>query len=77
VHVYKAGVRPEDGFSCYNAFGAGDASRGCRWGDYSMTTTSPSGVFWFETEYITPRLRMPLANWGTAIGRLPASKVSG
>jgi hypothetical protein len=37
-----------------------------------MANISPSGVFWFETEYITPRARKLPANWGTAIGRLPS-----
>lgn len=70
MHVYLPGVRPEDGFSCYNAFGPAD--RGCRWGDYSMANISPSGIFWFEAEYITARARTALANWGTAIGKLPS-----
>jgi hypothetical protein len=72
LHMYLAGVRPEDGVSCYDAFIPGDSARGCRWGDYSMANISPSGVFWFETEYITPRARTRAANWGTAIGRLPS-----
>jgi hypothetical protein len=73
VHEYLAGVRPEDGFTCYVAFvgpGPGGAGRGCRWGDYSMANISPSGQFWFETEYITPRTRVIAADWGTAIGQL-------
>ncbi|HEV7192299.1 MAG TPA: hypothetical protein VGN35_03760 [Jatrophihabitantaceae bacterium] len=70
LHEYLAGVRPEDGLSCYDAFGAGNSTRGCRWGDYSMANISPSGVYWFETEYITPRARTAAANWGTAIGKL-------
>jgi hypothetical protein len=72
LHQYLTGVRPEDGLSCYDAFGPGDSTRGCRWGDYSMANISPSGIFWFETEYITPRARTSVANWGTAIGRLPS-----
>jgi hypothetical protein len=70
VHVYLAGPGPEDGFSCYDAFGPGATDRGCRWGDYSMANINPSGVFWFETEYTTARARLPLANWGTAIGSI-------
>ncbi|MDQ1440995.1 MAG: hypothetical protein QOG97_1223 [Acidimicrobiaceae bacterium] len=72
LHMYLAGVRPEDGVTCYDAYIPGDSALGCRWGDYSMANISPSGVFWFETEYITPRARKLPANWGTAIGRLPS-----
>jgi hypothetical protein len=76
IHVYRPGVRPEDGATCYKTVNPENAERGCRWGDYSMANVSPSGIFWFETEYITPRLRTTLANWGTAIGRLPVSAVT-
>lgn len=71
LHIYRRGVAPEDGFTCYVAF-VGDNSRGCRWGDYSEANLGTDGNFYFETEYITPRLRTELANWGTAIGVLPA-----
>jgi hypothetical protein len=71
LHVYRRGVAPEDGFTCYAAF-VGDTSRGCRWGDYSEANLGTDGRFYFETEYITPRLRTELANWGTAIGVVPA-----
>ena len=71
LHIYRRGVAPEDGFSCY-AFYVGDTSRGWRWGDYSEANFGTDGRFYFETEYITPRLRTSLANWGTAIGVLPA-----
>ncbi len=73
VHEYLAGARPEDGFTCYTAFvgpGPGGSGRGCRWGDYSMANISPTGAFWFETEYITARARTVFADWGTAMGRL-------
>ena len=71
LHIYRRGVAPEDGFTCYVAF-VGDNSRGCRWGDYSEANLGTDGNFYFETEYTTPRLRTQLANWGTAIGVLPA-----
>jgi hypothetical protein len=55
LHIYRRGVAPEDGFTCYVAF-VGDNSRGCRWGDYSEANLGTDGNFYFETEYITPRL---------------------
>jgi hypothetical protein len=72
VHVAREGIRPEDGFTCYNAF-VGDNSRGCRWGDYSEVNVSPNGDFWFTTEYIHDGPRTALANWGTWIGNVDAT----
>ncbi len=69
VHVAREGIRPEDGFTCYNAF-VGDNSRGCRWGDYSEVNVNPDGDFWFTTEYIHDGPRTSLANWGTWIGNV-------
>ncbi len=70
--IYREGMRPQDGATCYRAFvGKQATERGCRWGDYSEATVGGDGAFWFETEYVTSRLRTSLANWGTAIGRVP------
>lgn len=66
LNVYLAGKNPEDGFSCYAAFGGGP----CRWGDYSEINVGTDGDFYMMTEYVTPRLRTFFANWGTAIGRM-------
>lgn len=66
--VYKHGAGPADNFDCYAAFGGSGV---CRWGDYSEINVGDDGGFYMETVYITDRLRVPLANWGTALARLP------
>jgi len=66
IQVAAAGVAPEDGFSCYRAFG-GDGV--CRWGDYS-TAVAADGAIFMATEYI-PGPRTDFANWGTFIMRYP------
>ena len=71
LHIYRRGVAPEDGFTCYEAFVGAEVERGCRWGDYSEANLGTDGRFYMETEYITPRLRTEFANWGTAVGVVP------
>ncbi len=66
VHVTRAGVAPEDGFTCYVAEGFGPP---CRWGDYSYAVADQTGHIWMAAEDI-PGPRTSLANWGTWFGRL-------
>ena len=67
IHVAGAGAAPEDGFTGYvSEGGAGTA----RWGDYTATVAAPDGSIWTASEYITPRGRTLLANWGTFISHL-------
>ncbi len=66
VHVVRAGVAPEDGFTCYVAEGFGPP---CRWGDYSYAESDEAGNLWFAGEDI-PGPRTLLANWGTFVARL-------
>ncbi|MEJ7695155.1 MAG: hypothetical protein WKF78_00465 [Candidatus Limnocylindrales bacterium] len=65
VRVPEVGEGPEDGFSCYRAYG--DRSRGCRWGDYSEAVADENGDIWMATEWIPPSQRTELANWGTFV----------
>jgi hypothetical protein len=64
VQIAKPGVRPEDGFTCYAAFG-GDGV--CRWGDYSASVAGPDGRIWSATEFIGARARTVNANWSTFV----------
>ena len=68
VRVPEVGAGPEDGFSCYRAFG--DRSRGCRWGDYSEAVADENGDIWMATEWIPYTARTELANWGTYVMRV-------
>jgi hypothetical protein len=63
AHIDRLGYRPEDGFSCYAAFG-GNA---CRWGDYSASVLGTDGRIWSATEMIPDRARTDFANFGTFI----------
>ena len=69
VHIAAAGVLPEDGFTCYEKFNFGEPTN-CRWGDYSAAFAVPNGRIYLAGEYIPPRPRTVLANWGTFVGRL-------
>jgi hypothetical protein len=71
VHIARAGVGPEDGFTCY--VGEGFAPP-CRWGDYSYAVADESGHVWVAGEDI-PGPRTSIANWGTFFGRLDASLI--
>lgn len=68
VRVPEVGSGPEDGFSCYLAFG--DRSRGCRWGDYSEAVADENGDIWMAVEWIPNTPRTDLANWGTYVMRI-------
>ncbi len=75
VHIARAGVAPEDGFTCYVAEGFAPP---CRWGDYSYATPDDAGHLWIVGEDIPGGPRTTLANWGTFFGRLdPALIQSG
>ena len=69
VHIAAAGVLPEDGFTCYEKFNFGQPTD-CRWGDYSAAFAVPNGRVYIAGEYIPPRPRTVLANWGTFVGRV-------
>jgi hypothetical protein len=71
LYLYGKGTRPQDGFECYAAFDPGAPSRGCRFGDYNEINWGSDGNYYFEANYVTPRFRVPFANWGTAVGILP------
>jgi DNA-binding IclR family transcriptional regulator len=68
VRVPKFGQRPDDGFTCYEAF-VGSRERGCRWGDYSAATADARGDVWMATEWISDTARVPFANWSTEVMR--------
>jgi hypothetical protein len=67
VHVAAAGVAPEDAFSGYRTFGSDGVAR---WGDYGAAVADQDGNLWLATEYISPRPRSLLANWGTFVSRV-------
>jgi hypothetical protein len=69
--VYAAGARPDDGFTCYPEYDPEATGRGCRYGDYNEVNWGQGNSFYFESEYMTPRFRTSLANWGTGVGILP------
>ncbi len=69
VRVPEFGQRPDDGFTCYEAF-VGSRDRGCRWGDYSSAVADERGRIWMATEWIPNASRLPLANWSTFVIRL-------
>ena len=68
VHITGPGSAPEDGFSCYKAFGGGP----CRWGDYSAASSDGSGHVVMGAEMIPDTPRTTLANWGTFLSTLPS-----
>jgi len=68
VRVTEFGQRPDDGFTCYEAF-VGSRERGCRWGDYSAATADERGDVWMATEFISDAPRVPFANWSTEVIR--------
>jgi hypothetical protein len=82
IHVAGAGVNSEDGFSGYPAENP-PGTVPCddpmhpteceaRWGDYGYAAIGGDGSIWVAGEYIGPRPRTALANWGTFITRLRA-----
>jgi hypothetical protein len=64
VQIVRNGFKPEDGFSCYEAFGETEA---CRWGDYSASFAFPTGEVWSATEFIGDNARTTFANWSTFV----------
>lgn len=77
IHVAAAGVNSEDGFTAYPAETASPCDSAthpteceARWGDYGAATVDRNGNIWLASEYIGPRPRTVLANWGTFITRL-------
>jgi len=65
VEIVRVGFRPEDGFTCYEAFVGEDPV--CRWGDYSASVAGPDGTIYSATEFIGDNARTALANWSTFI----------
>jgi hypothetical protein len=65
VDIVQQGFRPEDGFTCYQAFVGKGAL--CRWGDYSASVGTPAGTVYSATEFIGDRARSLNANWSTFI----------
>jgi hypothetical protein len=65
VEIVRAGFRPEDGFTCYEAL-AGEGTV-CRWGDYSASIAGPDGTIYSATEFIGDNSRTLFANWSTFI----------
>jgi hypothetical protein len=83
VHIARAGLGPDDGFTGYKAL-VGDPPR-TRWGDYGAAVTDGNS-FWIASEYVgqtctlaqylTPPIgscggtRAALGNWYTRISRV-------
>jgi hypothetical protein len=65
VEIVRAGFRPEDGFTCYEAL-VGEGAV-CRWGDYSASVAGPDGTIYSATEFIGDNSRTLFANWSTFI----------
>jgi hypothetical protein len=65
IQVVRQGFRPEDGFTCYEAF-VGNPHL-CRWGDYSASVGTPDGTIYSATEFIGDNSRTFFANWSTFI----------
>jgi hypothetical protein len=66
VEVTRTGFRPEDGFTCYDAF-VGTGNGICRWGDYSASVATPDGTIWSATEMISDNTRTFFGNWSTFV----------
>ena len=65
VEIVRSGFRPEDGFTCYEAFVGENPV--CRWGDYSASIAGPDGTIYSATEFIGDNSRTTFANWSTFI----------
>jgi len=70
-------VNSEDGFTAYPAETPSPCDSDtnpteceARWGDYGAAAVDREGNIWLASEYIGPRPRTVLANWGTFITRL-------
>jgi hypothetical protein len=69
IEIIGAGSGPADGFTGYAPYGPPE-----RWGDYSAAVSDAAGNVWLATEYIGPRARSALANWGTYIAKVGAER---
>jgi hypothetical protein len=65
VNIVRQGFRPEDGFTCYQAF-IGPGAK-CRWGDYSASVAGADGRIYSATEMIGDNPRTFFGNWSTFI----------
>jgi hypothetical protein len=77
VHIAGAGPNSDDGFTAYpSSYAPGTAP--CdfsldpvqcegRWGDYGAAAIGGDGSIWLANEYVSPRPRTVLANWGTFV----------
>jgi hypothetical protein len=65
VEIVQKGFRPEDGFTCYEAFVGPGAV--CRWGDYSASVAGSDGRIYSATEMIGDNPRTFFGNWSTFI----------
>jgi hypothetical protein len=65
VEIVRQGFRPEDGFTCYEAFVGPGAV--CRWGDYSASVAGSDGRIYSATEMIGDNSRTFFANWSSFI----------
>jgi len=65
IRIVRQGLRPEDGFTCYEAeVGPGAL---CRWGDYSASVAGPDGRIYSGTEMIGDGSRTFFGNWATFV----------
>ena len=65
IRTAAVGVAPADGFTAYAPYSRDGTER---WGDYSAAATDERGNVWFAAEYIGPKPRATLMNWGTWLG---------
>ena len=65
VEIVRKGYRPEDGFTCYEAFVGPDPQ--CRWGDYSASVAGADGRIYSATEMVGDNPRTFFANWSTFV----------
>jgi hypothetical protein len=76
IHIAGVGVNSEDGFTGYPSQVSvpppciSPVLCEARWGDYGAAAVDADGSIWLAGEYIGPRPRSVLANWGTFITRL-------
>ncbi len=80
IHIAGSGVNSEDGFTGYPdatsvpppCIDLGNGNQLCeaRWGDYGAAAIDDDGSIWVAGEYIGPRPRTLLANWGTFVTRI-------
>jgi len=67
IVIEGLGKLPDDGFTAYGQYGGRGVGR---WGDYGAAEIDGKGNLWFANEYIPPRQRSSLANWGTFITKV-------